>query len=905
MNQPVHILLVEDEPAHATIVKRAFANSDLPAEVSVVKDLAGYRAAIATAPPDIALLDLNLPDGRAVEVLTHPPENGPFPILIMTSFGNEKIAVEAMKAGAIDYVVKSPEAFALLPRTIVRSLREWALICDRRKQEQQREQSLELLRMCNEAGSLADFASRFTAFFQKLAGCRAVGIRLKSDGGYRFFAQQGFSENFLDAENRLCRSNCQAGADTANALAMPFTHCLCGKVIAGAVDVDSPDVTAGGSFWSNHLSLLAAQKEGFSQSELHLNCLRAGYESMAILPLRVGGENYGIFQLCDPAPDFFKPEQILHLESLVAHIAITLAKLQAEESLVETSEFSRQIINSAEEGVVVLGNHLEFKVWNPYMEKLSCLPVSVVLGRRPLEIFPELTDTGFFERVDLALSGNIPAKLDLPLTLLGSGASEGWGSFAFAPLRNSTGEGQGVIVTVQDISLRKRYETELEYRASYDTLTGLANRNLMRDRLQQSIFFAERSDRIVAVMMLDLDRFKTINDSLGHSQGDSLLKLVAQRLEGCVREGDTVSRLGGDEFCLILSEIADDDDVALMANRVQQALAEPFALTGRDLLVSASIGISIFPRDGNDPEVLIREADIAMFRAKEEGRGRIGLFSPEMNTRVLELLDLEAEMRQAIKDKEFTLHYQPKVNIMTGQIEGAEALVRWLNPRRGFISPGKFIPLAEDTGLIVPLGEWIFREACRQARSWIEIGLPSLHLSVNISARQFREPGLCRMIEDIVRETGVPPERMELELTESMLMSDPADAVETMRTMKDLGLAVSLDDFGTGYSSLNYLRRFPVDCLKIDRSFVVDAEQDANGATMIASIVAIAHSLGMTAIAEGVETAEQLHLLARCQCDAIQGYFFSKPLPADDFVRLVREGKTLPSCDVRGAIRSA
>lgn len=888
--KPVRIILVEDEPAHASILRRNFAGDEMVCEVEVVESLNDFRAAIETNPPDIAILDLNLPDGRAVEVLTYPPEEGAFPVLIMTSFGNEKVAVEAMKAGAIDYVVKSPEVFATMPRTVSRVLREWSLVCERKVQERRREESIALLRLCNEAGSLDDFAARFVEFFQYVSGCEAVGIRLNRDGGYLFFKQLGFAETFLDAEHRLCRNETQESSKSPHTL---FSSCLCGRVATGKVDRALPGMTDYGSFWSSRLSALKEGATTGMSSGMQFNCLHAGYETMAIIPLQSAGENFGIFQFCDSSPDVLDAELVSHLEGLSAHVSIALAKLQSDEALAESGEFSRQIINSADEGVVVIGKDLLFKVWNPCMVAMSGLSVADVLGRRPIELFPGLKDTGFMERVDVALAGHAPAKLDLTLTCLGSSAKDGWATFGFAPLRNSNGDVQGVIVTAQDTTVRKRYEQELEYRATYDMLTGLANRNLMRDRLRQSMFYAERSERTVAVVMLDLDRFKTINDSLGHSQGDTLLKLVAERLLECVREGDTVCRLGGDEFCLILSELAEDDDVALMANRVQQKLSEPFSLSERELLVTASMGISVFPRDGDDPEALIRQADIAMFRAKDEGRGRISLYAPEMNARVLELLDLEAEMRQGIKDEEFTLHYQPKVSLTTGQIEGAEALVRWQNPRRGFISPGQFIPLAEDTGLIVPLGEWIFREACRQARSWIDAGLPPLCLSVNISARHFREPDLCQTIADIIAETGVPPEYMELELTESMLMSDPEDAAETMSQVKKLGLSLSLDDFGTGFSSLNYLRRFPVDVLKIDRSFVVDAEKDESGATMIASIVAIAHGLGMTAIAEGVETVEQLQLLSRCDCDAIQGYYFSKPLPGTDFIRIVQEGKCL------------
>jgi diguanylate cyclase (GGDEF)-like protein len=393
--------------------------------------------------------------------------------------------------------------------------------------------------------------------------------------------------------------------------------------------------------------------------------------------------------------------------------------------------------------------------------------------------------------------------------------------------------------------------------------------------------------------LLDLDRFKLINDSLGHTHGDELLRMVAARLNRCVRPGDTVSRLGGDEFVVTLAEVAELDDVGLLAKRIREALGRSFTLEGHELRATASIGISLYPKDGNAVETLLRHADIAMYRAKEEGGDNFRFFAPDMNLQIQGTLELESDLRLALERDEFTLHYQPKVEIASGRIVGCEALVRWRHPQRGLVAPGAFIPLAEETGLIVPIGEWVLREACAQARAWQEKGLPTVTVAVNLSARQFRQADLVDQVQATLEETGLAPGMLELELTESMIMHDPGSAAETMRHLKDLGVGLSLDDFGTGYSSLNYLRRFPVDHLKIDRSFITDVTSDASAAAMATSVVAIAHSLGIKAVAEGVETREQLDLLAACRCDALQGFLFSKPLPPDEFAGLLRDGRTL------------
>lgn len=456
--------------------------------------------------------------------------------------------------------------------------------------------------------------------------------------------------------------------------------------------------------------------------------------------------------------------------------------------------------------------------------------------------------------------------------------------------RDEQGRPMRMLGTHKDISEQKKNVARLEYLATHDVLTGLANRVLLRDRLEQSILFAQRSRRLVAVLLIDLDRFKVINDCLGHDSGDEILKKVARRLRESVREADTVARFGGDEFVILLAEVADIKDVEPVAEKILHCLSRPYHLSGRELTITGSLGISIYPNDDADSENLIRHADIAMYRAKEETNS-FCFYAPGMGLLSSETMELEADLRRALERGELAVHYQPKVDLATGRIIGSEALLRWHHPQKGMISPSRFIPMAEETGLILPIGEWVLLEVCRQIGIWQRQGFAPLPVAVNLSARQFRKNDLVDSMQRIFVETGTEPGLLELELTESMIMHDPEAAVATMQQLKKLGVKLALDDFGTGYSSLNYLRRFPVDCLKIDKSFIRDVPGDPSAAAVAASIVAIAQRLGLSSIAEGVETREQLDFLVDSGCDGFQGFLFSAPVLGEEFSAILRSAQ--------------
>jgi diguanylate cyclase (GGDEF)-like protein/PAS domain S-box-containing protein len=437
-------------------------------------------------------------------------------------------------------------------------------------------------------------------------------------------------------------------------------------------------------------------------------------------------------------------------------------------------------------------------------------------------------------------------------------------------------------------------QDRLAYLAQFDTLTGLPSRTMYIERLSQTLRRTDRDKRSVGVLFVDVDRFKSVNDELGHSGGDAVLARVAGRLQSCVHPADTVARLSGDEFALLLDHVAKPEDAAMVSERVIASLAKPFRVDGHEVYVSASLGISISPADGLDPDALLKNADMAMYRAKQAGRNTYRFFLPEMNAQAAERLRIETELRGALARREFVLHYQPKASIETGLISGFEALLRWNHPQRGLVSPTEFIPILEDTGLINEVGEWVVRQVCEQIRAWRIAGLKACPVAINLSARQFNQNDLDASIARILGETGIDPNLLEFELTESILMSDSEDAVRVLDNMKRCGIRLSVDDFGTGYSSLAYLRRFPLDALKIDRAFIRHITTDSGEATIAKAIISLAHSLKLRVVAEGVETQAQLDFLREHACDEMQGYLFARPMSAADCARAMAEGRCLP-----------
>ncbi|MCS0580187.1 EAL domain-containing protein [Massilia pinisoli] len=525
---------------------------------------------------------------------------------------------------------------------------------------------------------------------------------------------------------------------------------------------------------------------------------------------------------------------------------------------------------------------------NPAYERIRAYAAADVIGRGLAELGAREPDQAAVAELRAAIRERREGHVSMRLSC-GDGRDM-HAEVYIAPVNNDDGVTTHFVMTQYDVTMAKRYEAELEARARFDTLTGLANRSLLHDRIDNAINMAAGRGA-VWVAALDLDHFKFVNDTLGHDAGDQLLKTAAQRISAAVERADTVARTGGDEFVLVLPGRDNESDAAATVRAVLQALAHPLELSGQDLVLTGSAGLAAYPADGSDAATLIQHAEVAMYRSKELGRNMVQFYMPTMNARARERLALEGALRSALLHDEFELYYQPQVDLESGVVVGFEALIRWRHPSMGMVRPDRFINLAEETGLIVPIGAWVLRTACRQNRAWQHAGFGPLRIAVNLSARQFAEPNLVPEIARVLDETGLSASCLEVEITESLVMGDVESAIRTMRELKLMGVKLSIDDFGTGYSSLSYLRRFPVDVLKIDRSFVRDIPFDEDDAAMVAAIIELARGLRMRVIAEGVETEAQLDYLRRRGCDEVQGHVYAQASSGADVERLLRMGR--------------
>lgn len=559
----------------------------------------------------------------------------------------------------------------------------------------------------------------------------------------------------------------------------------------------------------------------------------------------------------------------------------------AEESL----RLRNRAIQASVNAIIITDLEGNIEYANPAFERITGYSIRETLGRNC-----RFLQAGDRDQAGIAAIRQAIANREESSALMRNYRKDGemfWNDVHIAPVRDQHDEVTHFVGVLNDISAIKHYEYELERHAKVDALTALANRNVLKDRIRQGIATAERHREWVAVGFMDLDNFKFINDSLGHTVGDELLKQVAKRLQACLREQDTVARYGGDEFAFVISGEQEEKTVATLMSRILRTIELPFLVEGHKLFVSCSIGLSFSPRDGVDVDTLLKNADAAMYQAKEKGRNNFQFYTPAMNQRATERLSLESRLRQALIKNEFVLHYQPKVDLKSGRIVGLEALLRWQPSSGEMVAPSTFIPLAEETGLIVPIGEWVLYTACAHNRQLLQAGMQPLQVAVNISARQFNAETLVDMVKDALGSTGLDASLLELELTESLVMQNPEEAIGVLAHLKEMGLRLAIDDFGTGYSSLSHLQRFPVDQLKIDQSFVRDIGADPNDAIIARAVISLGHSLGMSVIAEGVSNHEQLAFLRENGCDEMQGFLFSMPLPADELICLLKSNRTL------------
>jgi len=594
------------------------------------------------------------------------------------------------------------------------------------------------------------------------------------------------------------------------------------------------------------------------------------------------------------AQDYLPPG---HLDSysLVRALRNGIERKAVEDALYVERERAVVTLNSI--GDAVLCTNIEGKITylNLVAESLTGWSREEAMGRLLADVFRIIdgaTGKPARDPMEMAVAQNRTVGLTVNCVLIRRDGFESAIEDSAAPIHDRAGRVIGAVIVFHDVSAARAMSVQMTHSAQYDSVTNLPNRLLLNDRITQSIALARRQNRPIAVLFLDLDRFKYINDSLGHAAGDELLQSVSKRLLVSMRGSDTVSRQGGDEFVILLPEIGHREGAATIAKKILLSLSAPHSIGGRDLHIDGSIGISVYPDDGGDAETLIKNADTAMYRAKESGRNNFKFFQAEMNWKAVRRQSLEGKLRGALEREEFVLHYQPKVNLDTGEITGVEALIRWRQPDRSLMPPIQFVPVAEDCGLIVQIGRWVMREACRQARGWQDAGLPFKRVSVNVSAVEFRDKGFVESVRTILSETGLEAHYLDLELTEGVLMEDAESTGAVLQELKTMGVHFAVDDFGTGYSSLSYLQQFPIDVLKIDQSFIRRITINPEDSPIVSAIIDMGKNLRLSVVAEGVETQEQLAFLQAHHCAEGQGFLFSRPLAAAQFAHLLQMGLT-------------
>jgi diguanylate cyclase (GGDEF)-like protein/PAS domain S-box-containing protein len=603
-------------------------------------------------------------------------------------------------------------------------------------------------------------------------------------------------------------------------------------------------------------------------------------ESLAAQALQVGAQDYLI-------------KGQIETRGLLRALRYAVERKTMEEALFVEKERAQVTLNCIGDAVICTDASGNITFLNIVAEKMTSWSRQEANGRPVAEVF-QIVDANTRETspnpMEISVEKNCTVHLPANCILVRRDGSEVPIENSVAPIHDREGKPTGAVVVFRDVSAARAMALEMTHSAQHDFLTGMPNRMLLNDRVNQAIAWAQRHAKKVAVLFLDLDGFKHINDSLGHATGDKLLQSVAKRLVDCVRGSDTVSRQGGDEFVVLLTEVGQSEDAAITARRMLQTVAQAHSVDQHDLHVTTSIGVSVFPDDGQDAETLIKNADTAMYQAKENGRQSYQFFKPAMNVRAVERQSIEESLRRALEREEFLVQYQPKVNLKTLEITGAEALIRWKHPVRGMVPPSDFIPIAEDCGLIVPIGNWVLREACKQARTWMDAGLPLATMAVNISAMEFRDEDFLDGVFRILRETGLDPAALELELTESVLMKRAESTQSILKILRGSGIQLAVDDFGTGYSSLSYLRKFPIDALKIDQSFIRQITTVPDETTIVTAVISMGRSLKLRVVAEGVETMDELTFLQAHQCEEAQGYYFSRPVLPERFAQLLKNG---------------
>ena len=828
------VLYVEDNEQDADLTCRRLARLAPDVTIAVALTLVDARARLAAAQaagtlPDVLLVDVRLPDGNGLELLGEVRARGlPIAVAMLTGSGDEALVVTALRSGADDYVVKSGTYIERLPATLAGVVETF------RQASAQRSTPIRVL-YAEPSASDVDLLQRHLARYAPHVQVEAVAT----------------------AQEALAR--------------LP-------PVVSPGPDVLLLDYKLPG------MNALDVVREVRHERGLRVPVIVItghGDETSAAQTLKLGATDYLV-----------KQEDLLHRLPVAIENAWYRAQLERERSALRESEQRfRQMAESIGD-VFWLSDpkRAQALYMSPAFEQIWRMPVAEVYADWRAWLRHVHDDDR--EAVRQHLDNLDHGELEFEFRVCPPGCEQRHVSMRVFVVRDAAGRDVRRTGVIQDITERKAQEARIEHLAYHDSLTGLPNRTLLMDRLGQALSQAQRLDQQVAVLFIDLDRFKLVNDSLGHHVGDQLLQEIARRLRATLRDNDTVARVGGDEFQVIVCNVAGPTDAARIAEKLMRTLGEPFTLEGQELHVTASLGVSLYPRDGASGELLLKYADTALYEAKGEGRNAYRFFSPEMNAQAHGRLRLENDLRRAVERRELELHYQPQLDLATGEVCAVEALVRWRHPVRGLVQPNAFIPMAEETGLVLGIGEWVLNEACRQVAQWQREGLADnlapLRVAVNISARQLQRPGLDGAVRRALAASGLAADCLELEITESSVMLDPQHAQSVLQSLRELGVQLSIDDFGTGYSSLAYLKRLPLDRLKIDRSFIGGIPTDSDDAAIVETIIVMTHKLGLRVIAEGVETLEQQLQLVRQGCDEMQGFLLAHPVPAAELPPLLK-----------------